>query len=261
MTYYPDPTYGAAVKPVLNVMLIASGKGGVGKTWFSISYAHGLAKKGKKVLLFDGDLGLANIDIQLGIMPEQDLGNYMRGESSLEDCVIPYAEGDFDILAGRSGCSSLSSLSGRRMAELQKDIATLCKSYDHVLIDLGAGIGGTVLQLSQLASQCIVITTDEPTSMTDAYAVVKYIRNYLTHMRIHMVVNQVVGISEGEKVFETFKNVCQTFIHYTPHLAGIIPKDAHVPDSIRHQQPLFQRHPHTQAATQIEKIIWNLSKR
>ncbi|MBP6985790.1 MAG: MinD/ParA family protein [Alphaproteobacteria bacterium] len=251
---------GTMIESLSHIMLIASGKGGVGKTWFSISYAHGLAKKGKKVLLLDGDIGLANIDIQLGIMPQKDLTHYINGECLLKDCVIPYGEGGFDILVGRSGCSQLSSLSVARMADFQSEITQLADRYDQVIIDLGAGLGSTVQKLSQLASQCIVITTDEPSSMTDAYAVIKYLRNYLSHIRVHIVVNQVLGIADGEKIYQNFKKVCLNFMGYTPELAGIIPKDSHVTDAIRNQQPLFQRHPHAMAATQIEKIIWNMSK-
>ncbi len=238
-----------------NILLVASGKGGVGKTWFSISYAHACAKKGQKVLLFDGDLGLANVDIQLGLMPEQDLGHYINGDCLLEDSIMTYATGGFDILAGRSGCGSLASLPFSRIEDLQNALIELAGKYDQIIIDLGAGIGGTVRQLSQLAGKCVIITTDEPTSMTDAYAVIKYSRSYLPDLEVFVVVNQVEHQRDGVKVFETLKSVCQNFIKFTPVLAGIIPKDSHVPDSIRHQQPMFMRHPHTDAAEQIEKIV------
>lgn len=240
---------------VPNILLVASGKGGVGKTWFSISYAHALAKQGKKVLLFDGDLGLANVDIQLGLMPNQDLGDYINGNCLLEDSIVSFDAGGFDILAGRSGCGSLASLPFSRMEDLQNDLSALSKKYDQIIIDLGAGIGGTVRQLSQLAGKCIVITTDEPTSMTDAYAVIKYTRATLSNLDLFVVVNQVESHRDGVNTFETLKKVCQNFIKYIPTLAGIITKDIHVPDSIRHQQPLFLRHPYTTAAEQIEKIV------
>jgi flagellar biosynthesis protein FlhG len=243
---------------VPNIVLVASGKGGVGKTWFSISYAHSCAKKGKKILLFDGDLGLANVDVQLGLMPEQDLGHFLNGDCLIEDSITHYDAGGFDILAGRSGCGSLASMPFSRMETLQNGLTHIAQNYDQVVIDLGAGIGGTVRQLSQLASKCIVITTDEPTSMTDAYAVIKYTRSYLPDLEMYVVVNQVENHRDGERIFETLKNVCQNFIKYTPKLAGIIPKDSHVPDSIRNQQPMFMRHPHTEAAVQIEKIVGNI---
>jgi len=238
-----------------NILLVASGKGGVGKTWFSISYAHACSKSGKKILLFDGDLGLANVDIQLGLMPEQDLGHYFSGDCMLEDCIMHYEIGGFDILAGRSGCGSLASLPASRLKELQNGMMHLAKNYDQVVIDLGPGIDGTLRQLSQMASKSIVITTDEPTSMADAYAVIKCSRSYAPKLNMFLVVNQVENQRAGNKIFETIKKVCESFIKYTPFLGGIIPKDSHVPDSIKHQQPMFLRHPHTDAAEQIEKIV------
>lgn len=239
---------------VPNILLVASGKGGVGKTWFSITYAHALAKKGKKVLLFDGDLGMANVDVQLGIVIENDLGHFLSGDCLIEDAITHYDKGGFDILAGRSGCGSLGSMPFSRMENLQVGLTHLAGKYHQVIIDLGAGIGGTVRQLAQLAGKCIVITTDEPTSMTDAYAVIKYMRSFLPNLDVWVVVNQVSTPHDGQRIFETLKSVCQNFLKYTPNLAGIIPRNSHVPDSIRNQQPIFIRHPHTDPAAQVEKI-------
>ncbi|HBS23943.1 P-loop NTPase, partial [Thalassospira sp.] len=123
-----------------NVLAIASGKGGVGKTWFAITLTHSLVREGKKALLFDGDLGLANIDIQLGLMPKHDLGGVISGRIGLRDAVTPFPDGGFDIIAGRSGSGSLANLPVTRLQALSDDLIQTGKSYDKVLIDLGAGV-------------------------------------------------------------------------------------------------------------------------
>src|SRR5580698_1373130 len=159
-----------------NMIAIASGKGGVGKTWFAITLAQALAKRGKHVLLFDGDLGLANVDIQLGLTPERDLQAVIDGTSTLPAAVIKYKEGGFDILAGRSGSGSLSTLPTQKLSDLRNDLIALARQYDNVLVDLGAGVDRHVRQMAGPAAVTYVVLNDEPTSLTDAYAFIKLAR-------------------------------------------------------------------------------------
>ena len=130
------------------LIAVASGKGGVGKTWFAVTLAHALANQGRKILLFDGDLGLANVDIQLGLMPKRDLGSVLDGEIALKGALLTYEDGGFDILAGRSGTGSLANLSAQRLAELVIELEKLAVDYDHVVVDLGAGIERTIRLLA-----------------------------------------------------------------------------------------------------------------
>ena len=123
-----------------NIIAVASGKGGVGKTWFSITLSHALAKAGKKVLLLDGDLALANVDIQLGVMPKRDLNDVVRGRMGLDKIIHRYEEGGFDIIAGRSGHALLSSLPAQHLTLLRDQLLEVAENYDAVIIDLGAGI-------------------------------------------------------------------------------------------------------------------------
>src|SRR5262249_33189627 len=123
-----------------NVIAIASGKGGVGKTWFSITLAHALARAGRRTLLFDGDLGLANVDVQLGIAPRCDLGSVIAGRSTLTQAIGSYEEGGFDIIAGRSGSGDLASLPASRLALLRNELHGVGRRYDRVVVDLGAGV-------------------------------------------------------------------------------------------------------------------------
>ena len=153
-----------------NIVAVASGKGGVGKTWFAITLTHALARAGRRTLLFDGDLGLANVDIQLALMPKHDLGSVVAGKITLNQAATAYKEGGFEIIAGRSGSGAMANIPLSRLQLLSDDLVVLAGAYDKVVVDLGAGVEKTVRQLATGAGTILVITTDEPTSLTDAYA-------------------------------------------------------------------------------------------
>jgi flagellar biosynthesis protein FlhG len=237
-----------------NVIAVASGKGGVGKTWFSITLSHALSKKGKKVLLFDGDLGLANVDVQLGLMPERDLGGVVEGKMALKRAVTRYEEGGFDVIAGRSGSTSLASLPSERLSAIRDELIELAQSYDHVIIDLGAGVDRTARQLASTAKNAFILTTDEPTSLTDAYAFIKLSYRPESYQVFHIVVNMAGTKMEGEKTYASLSKACKNFLKFEPDLAGIVRRDNHVRDAIRNQSSLMLRSPTSDAATDIEKI-------
>lgn len=237
-----------------NVIAVASGKGGVGKTWFSITLAHSLAKQGKKVLLFDGDLGLANVDVQLGLMPKRDLNDVIRGRLSIDKVIQPYEEGGFDIIAGRSGQASLSALPSQRLALLRDQLLDVADKYDVVICDLGAGVDRTVRTFAAAATRTILITTDEPTSLTDAYAFIKLGSAAGMSKNVSVVVNMAPSVTEGEKTYKTLLKACENFLRIKPPLAGMVRVDAKVKDSIRHQTPLLIRSPNSQAAEDMESI-------
>jgi flagellar biosynthesis protein FlhG len=237
-----------------NVIAVASGKGGVGKTWFSITLAHSLAKQGKKVLLFDGDLGLANVDVQLGLMPKRDLNDVIRGRLSIDKVIQPYEEGGFDIIAGRSGQASLSALPSQRLAMLRDQLLDVADKYDVVICDLGAGVDRTVRTFAAAATRTILITTDEPTSLTDAYAFIKLGNAAGMSKNVSVVVNMAPSVTEGEKTYKTLLKACENFLRIKPPLAGMVRVDPKVKDSIRHQTPLLIRSPNSQAAEDMESI-------
>jgi flagellar biosynthesis protein FlhG len=236
------------------LIAVASGKGGVGKTWFSITLAHALSKQGKKVLLFDGDLGLANIDVQLGLMAKRDLNDVIEGNLTLDRVVERYEDGGFDVIAGRSGHGSLAALPLPRLNELIEQIRGLTKSYDAAIIDLGAGIDKTVRFMAAAADTAIVVTTDEPTSLTDAYAFIK-LSNAAGHgQQIRVVVNMTGSEKEGEGTYNTILKACKNFLKLSPPLLGIIRQDKKVREAIRAQTPFLTRSPNTETANDIEKI-------
>jgi len=237
-----------------NIIAVASGKGGVGKTWFSVTLTHALAKMGKKVLLFDGDLGLANVDVQLGLMPKRDLNDVIRGRLDLYKVIQRYEEGGFDIIAGRSGQASLSALPSQRLSMLRDQLVEIAHDYDVVLIDLGAGVDRTVRMMSASATRTLLITTDEPTSLTDAYAFIKLGAAAGMSKHVSIVVNQAPSAQEGEKTYKTLLKACENFLRLNPPMAGLVRHDPRVKDSIRSQTPILIRSPNTEAATDVEKI-------
>ena len=237
-----------------NVIAVASGKGGVGKTWFSITLSHALAKAGKKVLLFDGDLGLANIDVQLGLMPKRDLNDVIRGRLGLDKVIQTYEEGGFDIIAGRSGQASLSALPSQRLTMLRDQLLDVAQEYDVVILDLGAGVDRTVRMLSASAVRTLLVTTDEPTSLTDAYAFIKLGSAAGMSKNVGIIVNQASSSAEGEKTYKTLLKACENFLRLRPPMIGMVRHDPRVKDTIRHQSPILIRSPNTDAAEDVEKI-------
>lgn len=245
---------------VRNMIAVASGKGGVGKTWFSITLAHAMAKSGLKTLLFDGDLGLANIDIQLGLMPTHDLGSVIAGKITLNQAVTHYEDGGFDIIAGRSGSGSLANVPLSRLQLINDDLRLLAGGYDRVIVDLGAGVERPVRLFASSAANLMIVCTDEPTSLTDAYAFIKVICMEQQQPNIRIVVNSANSYREGERTYTTLLKACQGFLRISPPLAGVIRRDTRVRDAIRNQTSILRRHPSTEAAEDVLAISARILK-
>ncbi len=249
--------------PDCRLITIASGKGGVGKTWLSVTLAHALARLGRNILLFDGDLGLANVDIQLGLIPDQDLGSVLAGDATLADAVTKYSDPagvGFDVIAGKSGSGALGSLSTKTLSKLRDDLIEQSKAYDHALLDLAAGIDPSVSTLSHHDGDILVVMSGDPTSLTDAYAFIKLTVARNPGARISIVVNNVATKKDGEKVYEAIKRAAEGFLKISPPLAGIIKSDSKVVDAIRAQMPLLARHPQSDAAADVMALAGRLTK-
>ena len=248
----PAPLPGA--EPGANLVTIASGKGGVGKTWLSISTAHALARMGQKVLLFDGDFGLANVDIQLGLAPSRDLGSVIGRGAPIDTAIVPYPAGGFDVIAGKSGSGTLAALARQQVAGLRDGLIGLGASYDRVLVDIGAGVDAAQTTLSSHGGMTLVVTNDEPTSLTDAYAFIKVAAMRREQPNLAIVVNMAPTRSEGRRTYQTLRRACEGFLRLSPPLAGIVRRDPRVRESIRHQVGIFTRHPGTEAARDVEEL-------
>jgi flagellar biosynthesis protein FlhG len=240
------------------MIVVASGKGGVGKTWFSISLAQALARQGRRVLLADADLGLANIDVQLGVQPERDLVGVLSGKLTTIEAATPITNAGFDVLAGRSGTGALASLSP---AALDTFMATLQGARQHwqdVVVDLGAGLDMAQRRIAAASDLLLVVATEEPTSMTDAYAVLKLHSMDNPKGISRIVINMADDRASGQRTYEALRRAAGAFLKRDIPLAGVVRRDPKVRDAIRHQTPLLTRHPSASAALDIEAIAQTL---
>jgi flagellar biosynthesis protein FlhG len=246
--------------PAPRLVAIASGKGGVGKTWFAITLAHALARAGRRVLLFDGDLGLANVDIQLGLTPSRDLGWVVAGRASIAEAALRHPEGGFDILAGRSGSGTLSTLEPALLEQVLAALRQEAERRDIVLLDLGAGLDRATRRMAAAVDRLLVMATEEPTSLTDAYAVLKLYAADRAAGDARVVVNQASSRPAGERTHATLRRACATFLGNAPPLAGVIRRDDRVRDAIRRQSLLLTRYPASTAASDVEAVARTLGQ-
>jgi flagellar biosynthesis protein FlhG len=246
------------------IFAIASGKGGVGKTWISTMLSIAFGRAGMRSLLVDCDLGLANVDVQLGVRPTADVHSVVRGFLELESAVTPVLggpgrNGGFDLIAGHSGSGALGTVKLEEVARIANDVTKLTPHYDRVILDLAAGIDPTVLRFARAADRLILVTTEEPTALTDAYAMVKLLRLQGAQVMPWVIVNMAENRVKGRKVFDQFSMACNEYLGFKPRFAGVVARDARVPDSIRAQTPLPVRHPQSQAYEDIIRIVETLN--
>ena len=233
------------------LIAIASGKGGVGKTCLAIGLAQALAERGRRVALVDGDLGLANIDVQLGLDPRRDLGDVLAGRCAAEAALIPHAAG-FSVLAGRSGVAALAALDQAGIARLLALLRAL--PMEVVVLDLGAGLGAAQRRLAAAADVIGVLATEEPTSLTDAYAVLKLHRQDGGAGRAGVVANMVANVAGAQRVHGALDRACRSFLGAGVALLGHVRRDARIPAAIRAQQALLTRYPATPAAEDLRAL-------
>ncbi len=247
------------------ILAIASGKGGVGKTWLSTTLACAFGRAGKRALLVDCDLGLANVDVQLGVRPQHSIHSVVNGWHELNAAVTPVQggpgrSGGFDLIAGHSGSGSVASLKPEDTTRILNGLQMLAPHYDRVILDLAAGIDPMLLRFARAADELLVVTTDEPTALTDAYALVKVLHLQGAKITPWVVVNMAENRTKGRKVFDQFALACSEYLSIKPKFAGVVSRDPRVPDSIRAQTPISVRHPQSQAFEDVIRIVETLGQ-
>lgn len=235
------------------LIAIASGKGGVGKTSMTLNIARTLAKDGKKVLVFDGDLGLANVDVQLGVSPAADLSDVIRGDKTLKEVITKTPVG-FDIIAGRSGNEDLPFTTSLDRRNILRDLKDLTDSYDLIIMDVAAGVGDDVLTFATVAERTILVVTPDPSSITDAYAVIKLLKLRHDTANCEVLVNQANGMTEGRKTYEKLKVASAKFLGLELKLFDIMEYDRNYTMAVRLQQLVSDAFPHTKASTAMQHI-------
>ncbi|MDR2819649.1 MAG: MinD/ParA family protein [Desulfovibrio sp.] len=238
---------------------ITSGKGGVGKTNISVNLAISLARLGKRVVLLDADLGLANVDVLLGLTPKKNLFDLLHG-ASLHDILFPTPYG-FSILPASSGVSDMLALSTGQKFELLESVSELEDDLDYLITDTGAGIGDNVRYFNLAAQERLLILTPEPTSLTDAYALVKVLKQTHNVEHFKVCVNMTPNEKEAKDIFTRLHNACDHFLSgISLDLAGIIPRDTDVRKAVIEQLPFCVGTPDSGAAKAVSQLARTITE-
>lgn len=240
---------------------VLSGKGGVGKTNVALNLAYCLYKGRHDLLLMDCDIGLANLDVLLGITPERNIQDLLDTDVSPEQVTVPLAEGKgFDFLPAASGVPELLELDEEMQATLFERLTPLFSRYHFLFMDLGAGITPTVLSFASMAKLRLVVVTPEPTSLTDSYAMIKVLATQHNVKDFHVVVNQVESKRDEQETFGRLNAACERFLGFQVQLLGSISYDKTISEAVRRQVPLMKHAPNSLAAKDIFQLALRLSK-
>ncbi|GAB4296339.1 MAG: MinD/ParA family protein [Methylophaga sp.] len=233
-------------RPV-KVIAIASGKGGVGKTNVTVNLGVAMAAQGKEVVLLDADLGLANIDVMLGLHPEFNLLHVLDGSKSLNDIIVEGPAG-LKIIPATSGVQKMAELSTVEHAGMIQAFSEMEQHIDVLLIDSAAGIADSVVSFSKAAQEMIVVVCDEPASITDAYALIKLLSREHGVERFHVIANMSRSVQEGRELFDKIALVCDRFLDVTLDFMGIVPFDEDLRSAVKKQRSVVDAYPRSKSA-------------
>lgn len=242
------------------IITIASGKGGVGKTNLSTNLAIAYAKIGKRVILMDADLGLANVNVVLGIIPRYNLYHLIRKQKTMKDILMDTGYG-IQIVAGASGFSKIANLKDDERANFIKELTELSNA-DIIIIDTSAGVSNNVLSFIAAADEAIIITTPEPTAITDAYGIIKIIATELegAGLGLKLVVNRVKSVNEGKKVSERVISIASQFLNLKVDYLGYVYEDPIVHQAVLRQKPFSVLDPKGKASVCVRQLVSRLEK-
>ncbi|MGC4375654.1 MinD/ParA family protein [Fictibacillus sp. Mic-4] len=235
------------------VISVVSGKGGVGKTNFSINFSLNLVKLGKKVLLFDLDIGMANVDLLLGMKTSYTIVDIFENRRSIRE-IIEKGPSGLDYIAGGSGLTEIFQLGEKQKAYFISQLEHLNQVYDFIIFDLGAGISETSLRFILSSNEAIVITTPEITSLTDSYAMIKYLTFKNRDLPIQTVINQCENEREGRAVARKIQEVSSRFLNMNVNCIGYLPHDVAVQQAVKAQQPFALYLPGAKISKSLEQL-------
>jgi len=240
----PDP---------VRVIAVTSGKGGVGKTNISVNLAASLSLAGQRVMLMDADLGLANVDVLLGLEPHFDLQHVISGEKSLDEIIVEGPLG-IHVVPASSGVERMAELTSVEHASLISAFSELEQPIDVLIVDTAAGIADGVVSFAKACQEVIVVVCDEPTSLTDAYALIKVLSMRHGIKQFQILANMVKDESQGLNLYEKLLNTTDRFLEVGLKYLGAVPFDEQLRQSVRAQKPVVEAYPRSPAAKALVRI-------
>lgn len=235
------------------VIAVSSGKGGVGKTNVAANLAVALARAGHRVLVLDADIGLGNLDVLLGLVPRYTIEDVLSGARTLNEIAVEGPSG-ICVLPASSGVPHLTALTDAQQCIIQEQLEQLAAGMDVLLIDTGAGISPNVTFFASSAHETVIIATPEPTSLTDAYALIKVLTRQYRERRFKVLVNQAKNRRDAEEVFCKLDRAVDRFLHVAVEYVGYIPHDDYVPLAVMRQKAVVEVFPQSQAAQAFVKL-------
>ncbi|HDY99071.1 MAG TPA: MinD/ParA family protein [Pseudomonas sabulinigri] len=237
----------------VQVIAVTGGKGGIGKTNVSVNLSLALAELGRRVVLLDADLGLANVDVLLGLKPKATLADVLEGKCDLRDVMIP-GPGGIRVVPAASGAANMVNLSPQQHAGLIQSFSEVGDNIDVLIVDTAAGIGDSVVSFVRAAQEALVVVCDEPTSITDAYALIKLLNRDHGMTRFRILANMVNTPQEGRMVFAKLSKVTDRFLDVALQYVGAVPFDEAVRKSVQKQRAVYEAFPRSKAAMAIRAI-------
>jgi flagellar biosynthesis protein FlhG len=237
----------------VKVVAVTGGKGGVGKTLTAVNLGAALARLGRGAMLLDADLGLANVDVLLGLHARLNLEHVVSGECSLEDVIVTASSG-LRVVPAASGSHAMANLTRAQHAGLVHAFSQLPEPLDVLLIDTAAGLGDGVLTFSAAAQRVVVVVCDEPASLTDAYGLIKVLHRRQAGCRFEVVANMVDSAAHGRLLYDKLARVCGRFLGLMPAYLGHVPQDEYLRQAVRRQATVVETHPSSPSARAFHKL-------
>lgn len=244
---------GTGPRPPPKVIAVASGKGGVGKTTVSVNLATAIAQTGRKTLLLDGDMGLANVDVLLGLTPAWNLSHVLEGRCALEDTILEGPAG-LMVVPAASGKKNMAELTPAENAGIVRAFSELRREIDVLIVDTAAGIADSVTTLSAASQEVVVVVTNDPASITDAYALIKVLSRDHGVQRVQVLANQVANLGEAREIYAGLERVSERFLDVTLAFVGAVPYDDWLKTAVRRQKPVVELYPGSPSALAFQAI-------